>query len=50
MRIFVRFSARRSEEATFLEITDVNKSLNFANRFGDLELLPYLCGEVLRFI
>jgi hypothetical protein len=50
MRIFVRFSAKRSEEATFLEITDVNKSLNFANRFGDLELLPYLCSKVLRFI
>lgn len=50
MRIFVRFSAKRSEEAMFLEITDVNKLLNFTEGFGNSELLPYLCGKVLRFI
>ena len=50
MCIFVRFSAKKGEKAAFLEITDVNKLLNFTKRFGSLKQLTYLCAEVLRFI
>lgn len=50
MCTFVRFSAKMSQKAMFLDIPDVNKLLNFTAKFGNSKLLVYLCGEVLRFI